>query len=94
MKYIPMYLTETMAMGIPVVTYDIAGVNQLIEHEKKCLLASPVEKQALASSWERMLIKSQFAQTLAVNARETIHNRFPAHRLVDKLLELYAQLFD
>lgn len=87
---IPRCLMETMAMGIPVAAYDIAGIDQLITHEQSGLLAPLGEKQTLAGYCEKILFEPEYAKVLADNAREYVYEAFSAQRMAKD----YAQLFN
>ena len=86
---IPRCLMETMAMGIPVAAYDIAGIDQLITHEYTGLLAPLGEKEQLAAHWERILFDADFANQLADAAREFVYAHFSGQRMAREYTELY-----
>ncbi len=89
---IPRCMMEAMAVGIPVVAYDIPGVDQLIDHEKTGLLAPPGDKQALARCCERVLEDATLAQSLAAAARARIDNDYSAARMAREYEALFRKL--
>ena len=56
---IPRCMMEAMAVGIPVVAYDIPGVDQLVEHGKTGLLAPFGDKAALAALFRELTGKTK-----------------------------------
>ena len=77
-------------MGIPVAAYNIAGIDQLIEHNKTGLLADLGDKETLAQYWESLLFDQALADELTDNAREYVNQHYSAHRMANE----YAELFD
>jgi len=86
---VPRCLMEAMAMGIPVVAYDIAGIDQLITHEYTGLLAPLGEKEKLATHWEKILFDAEFANQLSNAAREFVYEHFSGQRMAREYTELF-----
>ncbi|MHA7924487.1 MAG: glycosyltransferase family 4 protein [Marinobacter sp.] len=91
---IPRCMMEAMALGIPVVAYDISGVDQLVEHEQTGLLAPLGDKVALAECCQRVLEDPSLAQALAAQARETIALQYSAARMANEYEALFARLLE
>ncbi len=89
---IPRCLMESMAMGVPVAAYDIAGVDQLIEHGKTGLLAPLGDKESLTQCWNNLLWDSDLADQISENAAHHIHENFSAKRMAIEYQDLYAEL--
>lgn len=89
---IPRCLMEAFAMGTPVAAYDIAGIDQLVTHEKTGLLASPGDKKTLQSYWEKILFEPTYAATLADNARQYVHEHYSAQRMANEYVELFERM--
>ncbi|MBV1922354.1 MAG: glycosyltransferase, partial [Pseudomonadales bacterium] len=86
---IPRCLMETMAMGIPVAAYDIAGIDQLIQHEKTGLLAPLGDKNTLKAQWETLLFDEKYALQIADNAREFVLENFAGKRMAREYTTLF-----
>lgn len=91
---IPRCLMEATAMGIPVAAYNIAGIDQLIEHEKTGLLAPLGEKQLLQEYWETLLFDEDEAKRVADNAREYVNTHYSAARMAREYEELFERIVD
>ena len=89
---IPRCMMEAMAVGIPVVAYDIPGVDQLIDHEKTGLLAPPGDRQALVKHCERVLKDENLAYSLASAARSRIDQDYSAARMAKEYEALFQKL--
>jgi glycosyltransferase involved in cell wall biosynthesis len=73
---LPNALKEAMAVGVPVVTTRLEGIDELIEHDVSGLLVEPGDVTALASNLERLLRDSELRQRLAQKGRAVIEERF------------------
>lgn len=89
---IPRCMMEAMAVGIPVVAFDIPGVDQLIEHEVTGLLAPLGDVAALAESCRRVLTEPELAAKLTQKARQKIDDLYSARRMASEYETLFAQL--
>jgi glycosyltransferase involved in cell wall biosynthesis len=89
---IPRCMMEAMAVGVPVVAYDIPGVDQLVEHGKTGLLAPFGNKAALAACCKQILDDPELADTLSRNAREMVNERYSAARMANEYELLFRKL--
>lgn len=89
---IPRCMMEAMAVGVPVVAYDIPGVDQLIEHEVTGLLAPLGDKEALRAQCERILTNTELAEQLAKAARAKVDEKYSAARMAKEYVAIYEQL--
>lgn len=91
---IPRCMMEAMAVGVPVVAYDIPGVDQLVEHRKTGLLAPLGDRAALAAHCREVLENPVLAGTLSRNARQQVHERYSAARMANEYEALFRTLTD
>ncbi|WP_261977604.1 glycosyltransferase [Marinobacter sp. F3R11] len=89
---IPRCMMEAMAVGVPVVAYDIPGVDQLVEHGKTGLLAPFGDKAALEACCKQVLDDPELADTLSRNAREMVNERYSAARMANEYEVLFRKL--
>lgn len=71
---IPTVLMEAMAMQVPVISTNLTGIPELIEHEQNGLLVSPGNPAELAQAMARLVGNRNLRQALAVRARQTVEN--------------------
>ena len=81
-----------MAMGVPIVAYDIPGVDQLIEHGKTGLLAPHGDLDTLEKLCRELLSNDQLAARLVANARKLIVDRYSAARMARQYERLFEEL--
>ncbi|MCC2634648.1 MAG: glycosyl transferase group 1 [Ramlibacter sp.] len=87
MEGLPVVLMEAMALGVPVIAPDVAGIPELVEHGKTGLLFTTGDWQQLA---ERMRILGEDAalrERLVAAARRRIEEEFDVALAVIPLLE-------
>lgn len=89
---IPRCLMEACAMEIPVSAYDIAGIDQLITHRETGLLAPLHDKVQLLQDWQRLLDDTEYAATLAQNAKQFVEQHFSAQRMANEYMQLFQGL--
>jgi glycosyltransferase involved in cell wall biosynthesis len=89
---IPRCIMEAMAVGVPVVAYDIPGVDQLVKHGETGLLAPLGDVNALAKCCDQVLTNPELALRLSANARKLVDEHFSAARMAREYEALFAQL--
>jgi len=89
---IPRCMMEAMAVGVPMVAYDIPGVDKLVTHGETGLLAPYGDKAALASYCRQLLDDPELVATLSANARQLIDEKYSAARMAQEYEHLFADL--
>ncbi len=88
---IPNVLVEAMAVGLPVVSTNISGIPELIEHGVSGLLAPEKDASALADAIAELLSAPALRQELGGAAREKVCRLFDAE---SNILTLYRLFLD
>jgi glycosyltransferase involved in cell wall biosynthesis len=86
---IPNVLVEAMAMELPVVSTDISGIPELVEHRVNGLLVPQKDAQALASAIKELLDDAELRKRLSRSARETVRRDFDAKQNILALKSLF-----
>ena len=73
---LPNVIKEAMAIGVPVVTTRLDGIEELIEDGVSGLLVPPRDPAVLASKLELLLGDAQLRKRLAIRGRIVIEERF------------------
>jgi glycosyltransferase involved in cell wall biosynthesis len=73
---IPNVLFEAMVCGVPVISTDVAGVCELIEHQRNGLLVEQRNARALADAMELLIGSPDLRKYLARQGRETVLGNF------------------
>ena len=89
---IPRCLMEACAMETPIAAYEIAGIDQLVSHEKTGLLAPLGDKEALKATWIKLLDDTDLAAKLGQGARRYVEEHFSAKRMAAEYSELFQKL--
>jgi glycosyltransferase involved in cell wall biosynthesis len=89
MEGLPVVLMEAMALGVPVIAPRVAGIPELIEHEKTGLLFDPGNWTSLADCLSRMLADRALRERLQTAGRQRIARDFEIGVAIAPLLERY-----
>lgn len=82
---LPNVLKEAMAVGAPVLTTRLEGIEELIEDGVTGLLVEPGDVTALAGKLELLLRDAQLRRALAEQARQLVESRFDRRANVARL---------
>jgi phosphatidylinositol alpha-mannosyltransferase len=83
-----MVLTEAMAAGIPILTTQIKGYQQVVTHEKDALLVPPKDSFALANAIKRFIDEPELGAELAKQAKITVQ-RYDWSNIAIKVMDYY-----
>ena len=86
---IPNVLTESMAMGLPVVATHISGIPELVENERTGLLVPPGQPDKLARSMLRMLTDGELRSRVIAAGKQRVVREFDNRKLIQELAEVY-----
>jgi glycosyltransferase involved in cell wall biosynthesis len=91
---LPNVLKEAMAIGVPVVTTRLKGIEELVTHEETGLLTNPGDIEGLAKSLQRLLTDPELRQRLADQARRLIEERFNLQVNFGRLRQLLGEMIE
>ena len=89
---IPRCLMEAMAIGTPVVAYNIPGVNELVEEGETGLLAPLGDTARLAQQFIKLCENPELRQHIIQTGRDRVDQRFSAQRMAREYEQLFSQL--
>jgi glycosyltransferase involved in cell wall biosynthesis len=89
---LPNVLKEAMAVGVPVVTTRLAGIEELLTHEVSGLLVAPGDAKALAQALRRLLDDAPLRRRLGAAARKVIEAKFDLRVNFTSLRDLLAEV--
>jgi glycosyltransferase involved in cell wall biosynthesis len=87
---VPVVLMEAMAMGLPVVTTRIAGIPELVEHERSGILVAPGRADELTDSLAGLLEEPGLRDNLGANGRRAVAAGFDSEASALRLRALFA----
>jgi glycosyltransferase involved in cell wall biosynthesis len=85
-------LLEAMNHGTPVVASRIGGIPDIVEDGVSGLLVPPADADALAAALRRLLSDPALARRLGEGGRRRLHERFSWRAIVQRWLDLYANV--
>jgi glycosyltransferase involved in cell wall biosynthesis len=89
---LPLSLVLAMGAGLPVVATRVAGLPEVVEHERTGLLVPAADAAALGSALARIVGDPGFAQRMASAAREAVLPKFGVDGYVASVAALYDRL--
>ncbi|WP_371195025.1 glycosyltransferase [Glaciecola sp. SC05] len=88
----PIAILEAMAMQKPIVSTDVNGIPEALEHEESGLLVQPHNAEQLAFAVSRLLDDPDMQRRLAKNARARVVEHFNVSIFVDRFEHLYRDM--
>ena len=85
-------LLEAMACSCPIITTDVGGNNEAIQHDESGLLIPYGDVDRLAGQLERFLSDPGSARRMGENARKRAKELFSIENHVSQVQELYREL--
>lgn len=86
-----MSLVEAMSWGLAVVTTNVGGAGEFLEHRRNSMLVSPGDVQEISNAISELICDHALRLRLGLAARETI-SRFSIDTYIVTLSELYEEL--
>ena len=91
MEGLPVVLMEALALGVPVVATRVAGIPELVVHEKDGLLFSPANWDELAENLSRLLSDSALRNRLADAGRSMVFSNHNIETAFKPLFSKYTE---
>ncbi|MFJ7470101.1 glycosyltransferase [Peribacillus frigoritolerans] len=89
---IPNTLKEAMAIGVPVISTNHAGIPELITNNKEGVLVQENNVDELADALEYMLSNREIWETYTVAARQKVEQKFNLAQQLQQQAEFYDEL--
>jgi glycosyltransferase involved in cell wall biosynthesis len=91
---VPNVLVEAMACGLPVVATAVAGIPELVAHERNGLLVPPHDPEALAGALAALLDNAAKREQFGAMARHTVVESFDLRAAARELAALFGHALD
>ncbi|MEE4357164.1 MAG: glycosyltransferase family 4 protein [Desulfococcaceae bacterium] len=88
---IPNVLTESMAMGVPVVATSVSALPELVRQGKTGLLVPPENPPKMARAIERLLTDISLRKEIIANAKQLVGKEHDNHKLIRELAAVYQK---
>lgn len=83
---------EAMACGLPVIGFDIGGVNEMITHGVEGILVEKENVAELASAIKRVLSDTELARAMGLRGRTRIEDNFQWEHIAEKTEKFYESV--
>ncbi|MDP2922277.1 MAG: glycosyltransferase [Candidatus Omnitrophota bacterium] len=87
----PRAVLEACACGIPVVTTNIGGTNEIIENGVEGLSVEPKNSEAIATAILRLLNDNTLADSLALKGRQKVENLYSMEKCLKETQAVYKK---
>lgn len=88
---IPNVLVEAMACGLPVISTEVAGIPELVEHGETGLLYLPDDRQGLVDGLAELLEDAAWRRKLGAAGRQRVERRFDSRQSARQLEAVFGQ---
>ena len=85
-------LIEAGAMGIPCITTDITGCNEIIVPGENGAIVEPRNTEVLHDEMEKWITNSDLVKKMAGNSRRMVIERYDSNTVRERYFELYKRL--
>jgi glycosyltransferase involved in cell wall biosynthesis len=89
---LPMALLEAMAARLPVVVTAVGAMPEVVHDGQQGYLIPPEDAPALAAALDRLAANPQAGRHMGESAYLTCERAYGVERMVEALLNVYAQL--
>ena len=88
----PNVLLQAMAMNLPVVSANVGGCSEIIDHMKNGILYPSNDVGRFIEAIETLKTDTAFAKRLGSNAKRTVAGKFSLNRMIKKYTSYYNEL--
>jgi glycosyltransferase involved in cell wall biosynthesis len=89
---LPNSILEAMAMGLPVVTTDVAGTKELVLHEQTGYILPQGDVTGLAQAMATLTGSAQLRQAMGLAGRKRVEHEFSFPGRLQRIEALYGQI--
>jgi glycosyltransferase involved in cell wall biosynthesis len=86
---LPNVIMEAMACGLPVVSFNVGGISDLVVHQENGWLAEYPDTDSIAEGIQEMLSDQKKIAEMKFNSRKRIEDNFSYARVAQQYLEVY-----
>ena len=88
----PISMLEAMACAKAIVSTNVNGIPEALEHQETALLVAPHDPAALAMCVNELLSSPRKLELIGTNAKQKVLNNFSSDVFGGKVLKLYSKI--
>lgn len=88
----PNVLLQAMSMSIPVLSANVGGCSEIIDHRKNGMLYPSNNMEKFIDEMETLLRDKAFAAEIAANGRKTVEEKYSLRRMITDYGGFYKEL--
>ena len=88
----PNVLLQAMTMSLPVVSANVGGCSEIIDHMKNGILYPSNDLGEFIETIETLTTDTAFASRLGANAKRTVEEKFSLDRMIKEYATFYNEL--
>ena len=88
----PNVLLQAMTMSLPVVSANVGGCPEIIDHNENGILYPSNNLGKFIEAIETLTTDTDFSRRLGFNAKRTVEERFSLDRMINKYITFYNKL--
>jgi len=85
-------LPQALAVGRPVVSFDVDGAREVVSDDKTGYLVAPKDVEGLTAALEKLLADAALRRRLGAEGRRLVEPRFRMEHMVERIAALYDEL--
>ena len=85
---LPRSIQEAMSTGMPIITTDVPGCRQTVEHGVNGFLVPPRDAASLATAMKSFILSSDLVQSMGFESRKMAEQRFEVHAINRQIIEI------
>lgn len=89
---VPKVLIEAAACGLPIVTTDVPGCREIVQHGNNGFLVPPGDNEALYDAVKSLLDDSVLRSEMGIRGRALVMSGFSIEHVINKTMNLYRQV--
>ena len=89
----PVSILEAMGCGLSVVSSDVGGIPQLVEHGRNGFLCEPGDAEAFAAAIVQLLQNPELREKMGAAGREFVKAEYSLQKHIDCVSQIYESLF-
>lgn len=89
---IPRFLIESAACGRPIITTDVPGCREIVDHNKNGILVEPNDTIQLVRALKRLIYSKEIRESMGQAGRKKVLGEYSQGKVISQTLKVYDEL--